>query len=275
MIRFSRIDPKLLKPPSQGLLAAIEEDKGIIDKLSDWLSPEPPNPVPDRPSTPNYPGALPSAIGVGMGDLTIDAAAQQLLDIRTRMADAWPRIVARAASSKLSRTEMAVWNGAQWTLTDMEIRLARRLAELDVKTEIGERFKVPSAEELQLRLQVGRFAGVPNADFGLVAGPILMWALTAMGVLLASAVAVWAGSQLVKSFSAEELSKLDVASKLVDCVSKGKCSPDQLQAIKDLNIEKPKPSSMPGWAKGIIAIGATAVGVIVAVNVMPMFRRRP
>ena len=274
MVRFSSVDPRLLKPPSQGLLAAIEEDKSIIDKLSDWLSPPPPDPVPDRPRTPTYPGALPGSIQPSMGELTVSDAASGLLAVRQRLSSAWPLMVEKAKAGRLTRAEMAIWNGTQWTLTEMELRLARRLVELDARTEDGKRLVVPSPDELQRRMQVGRFAGVPDATLGIVAGALVTWVFMAAGVLLTGAFALWAGSQLVKSFSAEELAKLDMAAELVDCVASGKCGQSALDAIKNLKLEEPQAGRLPGWAKGVIAIGATAVGVVLAVNIAPLFRSR-
>src|SRR3990167_6357582 len=249
MARSSYVDPRLLTPPSNGIMAAIPTD----------------------------PGALPNYIDASMGELTVDRAAAKLLDIRTRMSQAWPRLVAKASAKKRSSRDMSLWNGAQWLLIDMEMKLARRLGELGVTDASGRPLQVPSLADLQRTMQVGRFAGVGNAEFGVVFGAVALWVLVALGITLSAAVAMWAGAQLVKSFSAAEITKLDAASQLVSCVASGNCSEDTLKVLNELKIKdpaKPEPASLPGWAKGAIAIGASVVGVLLVANLAPWLKRR-
>lgn len=267
-MKLAYVDPKLLAPPSRsimGVLGAIEQDTSLWDRVLAWFAP---NGDADAPS---------AAVRTASGDVTVGEAAERLLATRQVLASAWP--VVKTKASSLTDGEKSVWNAVQAAQIDLELSLARRIVELGAKDDASKALVMPSSDVLQKRLQAGRFAGIPNAELGQAAQVVTVlglqlttWIAIVFGILITGAGVAWLTTQLVKSFDAEDLARIEAGTELVKCVASGQCPAGALQYIRDLKI--PEPNTMPGWAKGVIAVGAVVAGVVLVVNLAPLLRGR-
>lgn len=276
MVQLSYVDPKLLKPSSGQLLSG--EDPSLIDKFVSFFRSTPESDAPAKSAQVTQTSStntmvLPPIVLSGSDEITVDAAAETLYALHEQMARLWPAMKEKAQRGELSQAQMAVWNGAQWNLIDLELKLARRLVELGVQDSNGKPLRTPTVADLQQRLQIGRFAGIPNATLGIVQLPLTLLIVAIFGTTVAGAGLIYAGAQFVKSFKAVDIEKAKVAGAIVDCVASGKCSEETLIRLKDLKLQQDDDSKLPGWAKAVIAVGAVAGGLILIVNVVPAIKR--
>ena len=221
-------------------------------------------------------------LGAVPNKLTADQIAVYLIDFRRTLSIIWPEI--KKKTPQLSNDAKKAWNRVVWNLIDMELTFIAELSKEGVKAPDGRPLSEAfNADMLHKKLPVGDFAGVglgvipiiTTACVGTgllvgaytagVGGPLAYYACNILGIAIAGTILYKLSKVVINEILGSDIEKQKEGVDLFNRLVRDGLTP--AEAAKFL-VEQKK-TSMPGWAKGMIAAGAVAGGLWVLWMVTP------
>lgn len=210
---------------------------------------------------------------------TVDEALASLQRSRENLAAAWANIrAAMARGVRLPDADRCRWNALVREQVRGELEVLAFIAREDPDARFNGKTWGEALDDIRRALVLGDFAGVECASEGDARGAGLGEPVTislGLGIVIATIVAaltvafvVYTRTQLAVHEEQTARAK-EATAAVVACLQRGGSSETCGRIAEADPYRPPDTDKLPGWAKGLIAAGVVAGGLIVLVQVLP------